>query len=103
MPMFWQEAARMSQLQLKNITKDIIDHAEEAMVPQEGLSKVVDDYIIQRLKEDELNHAQVDPKLYDGLRAMVRVEVLPLYERYLAESARIRERKLGRKLWRYVL
>jgi len=93
----------MSQFQLKHITKDIIDHAEESMLPRQGLSKVVDDYIIQRLKQDELEYAQVDPKLYDGLREMVKAEVLPLYEQYLAEVARIRERKLNRRLWRYVL
>jgi len=93
----------MSQLQLKSITKDIIDHAEKAMVPQAGLAKVVDDYLIQRFKEDELSHAQVDPKIYDGLRTMVKVEIVPLFARYLAESVRFRERKLNRKLWRYVL
>ena len=44
----------MSQLQLKKITMDIIDHAEQAMVPEHGLGKVVDDYFIQQLKQDEM-------------------------------------------------
>src|SRR5262245_16407846 len=93
----------MSQLQLKKITKDIIDHAEEAMVPQQGLGKMVDDYFIQQLKQDEMEHAQVDSRLYEGLRATVKAEVLPLYEQYRLDTARIRERKQDRKLWRYVL
>lgn len=93
----------MSQLELKRITKDIIDQAEGGIVPEARLPKMVDDYIIQRLKQDELEQAEVDPKIYDGLRAMVHAEVLPLYEQYLAEVTRIRERKQRRKLWQYVL
>ncbi len=93
----------MSQLQLKQISKDIIDHAEKAMVSPRGLPKVVDDYFIQHLKEDEIAHAEVDPKLYESLRALVKTEVLPLYEQFQAEAARIQERKQKRKLWQYVL
>ncbi len=93
----------MGQLQLKKISKEIIDHAEQTVVPDQGLPKVVDDYIIQRLKEDEMQHAEVDAQLYDGLRKLVRSEVLPLYERYRQETARVRERSLKRQLWHYVL
>jgi hypothetical protein len=93
----------MSQLQLNKISKEIIDQAEKAFVPERGLSKVVDDYFIQRLKQDEMQHAQVDARLYDGLRKTVQVQVLPLYEQYRKEVARIRERKHNRKLWQYVL
>jgi len=93
----------MSQLQLKRISKDIIDHAEKAFVPEKGLSKVVDDYFVQRLKEDELQHADVDARLYEGLRKMVKAEVLPLYEQFRLDTARIRERKQRRKVWQYVL
>src|SRR5262249_15660688 len=93
----------MSQLELKRITKDIIDQAEGGIVQEARLPKMVDDYIIQRLKQDELEQAEVRPKLYDGLRAMVHAEVLPLYKHYLAEVTRIRERKQRRKLWQYVL
>jgi len=93
----------MSQLQLKRISKDIIDHAERAVIPKNGLPKVVDDYFIQRLKEDELQHADVDARLYEGLRKMVKAEVLPLYEQFLLDTARNRERKQRRKLWQYVL
>jgi hypothetical protein len=93
----------MSQLQLNKVSKEIIRHAEEALVPEKGLPKVVDDYFIQRLKQDEMHQAQVDPRLYDGLRKLVKAEVVPLYERFLQETERIRERRQKRKVWQFVL
>ena len=93
----------MNELQLKKISKDIIERAEKAVVPEQGLPKVVDDYFIQQLKEDEMRHAGIDSRLYEGLRQAVKTEVLPLYEKYLADTARIRERKQQRRLWRYVV
>jgi hypothetical protein len=93
----------MNDLQLKQISSEIIEHAEKGLVPEKGLPKLVDDYFIQHLKQDEMRHAGVDGRLYEGMRRMVKTEVLPLYEQYLAETARIRERKQQRKLWRYVL
>jgi len=93
----------MSQLQLKKISKAIIDHAEETVIPEKGLAKAIDDYFIQQLKQDEMQHAEVDPRLYDGFRSVVQAEVVPLYRQYREETARIRERKERRKLWHYVL
>jgi len=93
----------MSQLQLNQVSKEIIDHAEQALVPERGLPKVVDDYFVQRLKQDEIQHADVDARLYEGLRNTVKVEVLPLYEQFRQETARVRERKQRRKLWQYML
>jgi hypothetical protein len=93
----------MSQLQLKKISRDIIDHAEQAVVPDRGLPKVVDDYFVQHLKQDEMQHAEVDPRHYEGLRAAVKTEVLPLYEKFRHETAAARERKQKRKVWQYVL
>src|SRR5437867_3050937 len=93
----------MSELQLKKVSRDIIDHVEGALFPERGLSKVVDDYFIQRLKQAEMEHAQVNAGLYEGLRKMVKAEVLPLYDQYRAETARFRERRQKRKVWQYVL
>ena len=93
----------MSQLQVKRVLRDVIDHAEEAVVPESGLGKVIDDFLVQRLKQDELEHAEVDPRLYEGLRQLTRAEVLPLYEQYRAATARVRERKQNRKIWHYVV
>lgn len=93
----------MSELQLHKVSKEIIQRAEEALVPEKGLPKVVDDFFIQRLKEDEMLHAQIDPRLYEGLRQAVKADVLPLYEQYRLETARIRERRQKRKIWQYVL
>ncbi len=93
----------MSQLELKRVSKDVIDHVEKTMVGDQGLSKAVDDYFIQLVKQEEMRHADVNPKLYDSLRGVVRQEVLPLYEEYRKETARVRERRQGRKLWYYVL
>jgi hypothetical protein len=50
-----------------------------------------------------MQHAGVDARLYDGLRQMVQSDVVPLYEQYRREAARIRERKQNRKVWQYVL
>ena len=70
----------MSQLQLKKISNEIIERAEQSLVPEHKLPKVVDDYFVQRLKQDEMQHAEVDARLYEGLRNTVKAEVLPLYE-----------------------
>jgi len=93
----------MSQVELTRISKEIIDHAEKAVVPEKALPRMVDDYFVQRLKEDEMHHAGVDPRLYEGLRNVVKAEVLPLYETYRLGTARTRERKQRRKIWQYVL
>lgn len=93
----------MSQLELKRISRDIIDHAEKAMVPDKALPKVIDDYFIQRLKQDEMEHASVNSRLYDGLRKLVHAELVPLYEKFRVETSRSRERKQKRKLWQYVV
>jgi len=93
----------MSQLQLKRISKEIIQHAEEGLVPDQKLPQVVDDYFVRRLKQEEMEQAAVDPNLVEGLRNIVQTEVLPLYEQFRVETARFRERKSKRHLWRYVL
>ncbi len=93
----------MSQLQLRRISKDIIDRAEEALVPAKGLPKVVDDYFVQRLKQEEMQHAEVDSKMFEGFRSVIKAEILPLYEQFRLETTRYRERRQKRELWRYVL
>lgn len=93
----------MSQLQLNRVSRDIIQHAEEALIPEKGLPKMVDDYFLQRLKQDEMEHADVDGRLYEGLRNVVKHEVLPLYEAFRHQTARLRERRQRRKLWHFVL
>jgi hypothetical protein len=93
----------MNDLQLKRISRDIVEHAEKALVPANGLPKLVDDYFVQQLKQDEMQHAEVDPRLYENLRRLVQAEVVPLYEDFLQQSNRIQERKRQRKLWRYAL
>jgi hypothetical protein len=93
----------MSQLELKRVSKEVIDHVEKSMVADQGLSKAVDDFFIQLVKQEEMQHPDINPKLYDSLRGVVRQEVLPLYEQYRKETARIRERRQNRKLWQYVL
>ena len=93
----------MSQIELKTVSKEILDRAEDSFPPAQALPRIVDDYFIQRLKQDELEHASVDANLYEGLRSLVKAEVLPLYEQYRRDTERIRERKQKRKLWRFVV
>jgi hypothetical protein len=93
----------MSQLHLNKISREIIQHAEEALVPEKGLPRMVDDFFLQRLKQDEMEHADVDGRLYEGLRNVVKQEVLPLYAAFRQQTARLRERRQKRKLWQFVL
>jgi len=93
----------MSQLQFKKVSKEIIQRAEDSFLPEKGLPQVVDDYFIQQLKENEMHHADVDPRLYEGLRQMVKQAVVPLYERYRLETEHVRERRQKRKIWPFVL
>jgi hypothetical protein len=93
----------MSQLQLNKVSKEIIDHVEQRLVAEQALPKAVDDYFVQRLKRDEMEHAEVDSRFYEGLRRMVKTEVLPLYEQFRRNTAHLRDRKQSRKVWHYVL
>lgn len=93
----------MSQLELKRVSKEVIDHVEKSMVSDKGLTKAVDDYFIRLVKQEEMQHPDVNPKLFDSMRGIVQGEVLPLYEQYRRETARVRERRQNRKLWPYVL
>ena len=68
----------MSELQLKRVTREILDHAEQTLATDKKLPRIVDDYFVQRLKEDELHHVEVDPRLYERMRNLVKGEVLPL-------------------------
>src|SRR2546421_960998 len=93
----------MSQLQLRKISREIFDRTEQSFVSDQALSRAVDDYFVQQLKHDEMHHAEVDARLYDGLRKLMQADVLPLYEEFRRTTAPIRERKEKRKLWHYVL
>jgi hypothetical protein len=93
----------MSQLQLNNVSREIIEHAEQRLVDSRGLLKVVDDYFIQRLKKDEMEHAEINVPFYEGLRHVMKTEVLPLYEQFRQNTQPLRERKQTRKVWHYVL
>ena len=64
---------------------------------------MVDDLFVQRLKEEEMHHAEVDATSYELLRQVFRKELLPLYEQYRNDTGRIRERRLHRKVWQYIL
>src|SRR5262245_53423020 len=93
----------MNHLELGRVSKEIIQHAEDSSTPGQTLPKVVDDYFVNRLKQDELEHASVDPRLYEGLRKLVKAQVLPLYEQYRLETSRIKHQKQKRKVWKFVL
>jgi hypothetical protein len=93
----------MNHLELNRVSKEIIQHAEDALISQQALPRAVDDYFVQRLKQDEMDHASVDPRLYEGLRKLVKAQVLPLYEQYRLETTRLREQKQKRKIWKFVL
>lgn len=93
----------MSQLEFKRVSREIIEHAEKSIAHDSDLPKTVDDYFIQLVKREEMDKAIIDTRLYDCLRKAVRQDVVPLYERYLRETARTRERRQNRKVWQYVL
>lgn len=93
----------MSQTLLQDVSRDLVERAEEASVPAAQFGRLVDAYFVERLKKEELEHAPENTRLYDGLRGVIRTEVLPLYEAYLAEVGRLRERKARRRPWTFVL
>ena len=93
----------MSELQLKRVTREILDHAEQTLATDKKLPRIVDDYFVQRLKEDELHHVEVDPRLYERMRNLVKGEVLPLYDQFRQGTARLRERREKRTVWQYVI
>ncbi len=93
----------MSELQLKKLSRELIDQAERSVIPKERLGQWVDEFFVERLKRAEMEHAEVDPKLYEGLRSIARSDVVPRYQKYRAETERIEERRSRRKLWQYVL
>lgn len=93
----------MSQLLLQTVSREIIDRAEGSFVPAPQLGRLVDDYFVERLKQEELEHSDENARLYDGMRGLLKTELLPHYAEYLATVERIRERKGRRRLWSYVL
>jgi hypothetical protein len=93
----------MSQLQLKTMAKDLLAQAEQDVVPQHQLGDWLDNYFISELKRVEMEHAEVDTRLYEGLRRLARTELTPVLQQYWAERERIRQRRDTRKLSHYVL
>lgn len=93
----------MSQLLLQTVSREILDRAEGSFVPAPQLGRLVDDYFVERLKQEELAHSDENARLYDGMRGLLKTELLPHYAEYLATAERIRERKGRRRLWGYVL
>jgi hypothetical protein len=93
----------MSQALLQNVSREILDRAEEAAVPPPQLGRLVDDFFVERLKQEELNHSAENARLYEGMSGVLKTELLPLYTEYLATVERIRERKSRRRPWQFVL
>ncbi len=93
----------MSQLQLRRMAKDLADQAEREVIPSQRLGDWLDNYLIGELKRAEMEHAEVDPRLYEGLRRVAQAELAPLYEQYRVERERIQQRRNARSLWPYVL
>jgi hypothetical protein len=93
----------MGQLELKTVTKDLVAQAEREIVPQHRLGEWLDDYFVGELKRVEMEHAEVDTRLYEGLRRLARSELAPVLQAFWAERERICRRRDNRKLSHYVL
>ncbi len=91
------------QIQLKEVAREILDRADRSLVSTEHLPQVVDDFFVERLKQDEMKYALIDAKPYDQLRTLVKDRVLPLYQEYRSLVDRMRQRQEGRKPGYYVL
>ncbi len=92
----------MPELKLQKVCGELVERADSTLVPEHGFTKLADDYFVERLKEDEMRYAQVEPGLYEGLRELVRRDVAPLFEVYRRVRDRILERKQKRKVAYYV-
>ncbi|MBK9139416.1 MAG: hypothetical protein IPM17_11755 [Verrucomicrobia bacterium] len=93
----------MSQLLLQDVSREILDRAEESVVPAPQLGRLVDDYFVERLKREELDFSHENARLYDGMRQLLKTELGPLYADYLATVGQIRETKGRQRVWHYVL
>jgi hypothetical protein len=93
----------MSQFLLQNVSREILDRAEESVVPAPQLGRLVDDYFVERLKREEMAHSDDNTRLYEGLRHLLKTDLLPFYGDYVATIERIRERQGRRRLWTFVL
>jgi hypothetical protein len=93
----------MSRPSLEQVCEEFFERTENALTPASGLPRAVDEYFVERIKQDEITYASIEPGYYEGLRELVKSKVLPVYEEYLMIRAGILGRKHGRKLWAYVL
>ena len=92
----------MTDLRLQKLCHELVERADTTLLPSTGFAKLADDYLVERLKEDEMRYAEVAPGLYEELRQLLRSEVAPLYEQYRRVCDAILERKHKRKLIYYV-
>ena len=65
--------------------------------------RVISDFFVERLKQDEMAYAGVKPEQYGLLEAIVLKDLLPSFESYLTRRQAILDQKLGRVFWKYVL
>ena len=93
----------MSEMQLKKMARDLLEQADQEVIPKQRLGDWLDNYFVGELKRAEMEHAEVDPNLYDGLLRLAQTELAPLYEAYREQRDRILIRRQNRKLWPYVL
>jgi hypothetical protein len=93
----------MSEMQLKKMAKDLLEQAEQEVIPNQRLGDWLDNYFVGELKRAEMEHAEVDTSLYEGLRRVAKSDLAPIYEEYRVERDRILSRRQNRKLWRFVL
>ena len=90
------------QLTLSSAAQDILERAETTLPPEGGFPCLVDDYFIEKLKEDEMKYSYVDHKHYEGLREIIQKEMTPLYNRYFKIREQIAARKQKRSLAGFV-
>jgi hypothetical protein len=93
----------MSEMQLKKMAKDLLDQADQDVIPKQRLGDWLDNYFVGELKRAEMEHAEVDPTLFEGLRRVAQSDLAPLYEEYREQRERILTRRQNRRLWQYVL
>lgn len=91
----------MAESTLTEVAAELLDRLESSSPLDRH--RVIQDFFVTRLKQDEMALGSVKPGYYAALQAVVINEVLPLYERFRQKKEVLLARRARRGLWKFVL
>lgn len=91
----------MAESTLTEIAAELLERLETSSTRDRH--RVIQDFFVTRLKQDEMALGSVKPGYYAALQGLVIDQVLPLYDRFTQKKEAILARRTRRGLWKYVL